>query len=252
MAFLTGEKEPAFKKPSALTLTQQSIPIEHRYTMDDFETFFSGYGLDIRGTVSGLDVYPPEALHHSPSREQFGKLSYNLYKEIDKQLFERNLDLLAKHWVIFAKLGDPKTQRKIPAKDPDYPWDSQTKGPYDVEYLHYIGSRRANAKETIWAEVGLRNNSFRVWSSTDKESPDYLSYHWLRKNEVVLVQDGERSPLPRPVGPGEKCEVSIKITMPDKPGRYLLAVDLVRENRTWFSEAGSPFLKIPFHIRKQQ
>ncbi len=251
VAFLTGEKEPALNDASALPLTHQDSPIEHRYTMDDFETFFSGYGLDIRGTVSGLDVYPPDALHHSPSREQFGKLSYDLYKEVDEQLYERNLDLLAKHWVISAKQGDKGKKRKMPVKVPDFPWDSHTKGPYDVEYLHYIGPRRANAKETIRAEVGLRNNSFRDWSSFDKDRPDFLSYHWLSKKEIVLIQDGERSPLPRPVGPDEKCDVSLQIKIPDKPGRYVLAVDLVRENTTWFSEAGSPTLKIPFIVRKQ-
>jgi len=118
-----------------------------------------------------------------------------------------------------------------------------------VEYVHYKGPHSANAKETIKAEVGLRNLSFRVWSSKDKDRPDYLSYHWLSKKEAVIVQDGERSPIPRPLGPDEECDVSLQIKMPDKSGHYVLAIDLVRENTTWFSDAGSPFLRIPFHIR---
>jgi hypothetical protein len=37
----------------------------------------------------------------------------------------------------------------------------------------------------------------------------------------------------------------------DKPGRWVLAVDLVRENSTWFSQAGSPCLRLPFRIRRR-
>jgi hypothetical protein len=118
-----------------------------------------------------------------------------------------------------------------------------------VEYIHYKGPHTAKAGETIKGEVKLHNHSFRVWSSTDKDRPDYLSYHWLSKKGAVIVQDGERSPLPRPVGPDEEYDVSLQIRMPDKPGRYVLAIDLVRENTTWFSDAGSTYLRIPFHIR---
>jgi len=251
VAYLTKEKEPELKSPSEQRQTNQDTSIEHRYTMDDFETFFSGFGLDIRGTVSGLDVYPPDALHHSPSRNRFGILSYDLYKEIDELLFERNLDLLAKHWVISAEQGAERKKRKLPPQPPKIPWNTQIKGPYDVEYVQYIGPQTAKAKESIKAEVRLRNHSFRVWSSADTKRPDHLSYHWLSKKEVMLVQDGERSPLPRPIGPDEECDVSLKIKMPDKPGRYVLDIDLVRENTAWFSDAGSPHLRIPFHIRKQ-
>ncbi|MFC2161381.1 class I SAM-dependent methyltransferase [Acidobacteriota bacterium] len=249
VASLTGEKEPEINSPSQPRQTNQDAPIEHRYTQDDFETFFSGYGLNIRGSVSGLDTYPPDALYHSPSREQFGKLAYNLYKEVDERLYEKNLDLLAKHWVIYAVQGTKSKKRRIPSQRTDILSNAQIKGPYDVEYIDYTGPHSAKTKETIKAQVRLKNHSFRIWSSSDKDRPDYLSYHWLSKKEAVLVQDGERSPLPRPVGPDEKCDVSLQIKMPDKSGRYVLAIDLVRENTTWFSDAGSPFLRIPFHIR---
>ncbi|MCJ7582296.1 MAG: class I SAM-dependent methyltransferase [Candidatus Aminicenantes bacterium] len=249
VAYLTGEKEPELHGPLEQRQTHQDTPIEHRYTMDDFKTLFSGYGLSIRGTVSGLDVYPPDALHHSPSREQFGKLAYDLYKDTDERLYERNIDLLAKHWVIFAERGAEGEKRRIPSERPDIPSIAHIKGPYDVEYVHYRGPHTANVKAMMKAEVGIKNRGFRIWSSTDKDRPDYLSYHWLSKKEAVLIQDGERSPFPRPIGPNEECDVSLKIRMPDKPGRYLLAIDIVREKTTWFSDAGSPFLRIPFRIR---
>jgi hypothetical protein len=217
--------------------------------MEDFETFFSGYGLKIHGTISGLDVYPPDSLLQSPSRDYFGRLAYDLYKEVDGRLYDHNLDLLSKHWVIYAEKGKKFEKRKLPAKLPDQLGIIKTKGPYDVDYIHFRGAQTAKAKDTVKAEVRLRNHSFRIWTSTDIERPDYISYHWLSKKEEVLVHDGERSPLPHPIAPDEECDVSIHIKMPDRPGRYLLAIDLVRENTTWFSDAGSPSLRIPFHIR---
>lgn len=249
VAYLTGEKEPELRDPAEQRQTHQDTPIEHRYTMADFESFFSDYGLDIRGTVSGLDAYPPDALHHSQSRELFGNLAYDLYKEVDESLYERNLDLLAKHWIIFADRGAKGKKRTLPPRLPKIPWNTQTQGPYDVEYVEYRGPRTGQAKESIKTDIKIRNHSFCVWSSLDTLRPDFLSYHWLSNKGVVLIQDGERSPLPRPVGPNEECRVSMQIKMPDKPGRYVLAVDLVRENTTWFSDSGSPCLRIPFHIR---
>jgi len=248
-AYFSGENEPELKRPTEKRQARPESPIEHRYTRDDFEAFFSGHGLSIRGTVSGLDAYPPDALSRSPSREYFGRLAYDLYKEIDDRLYERNLDLLSKHWVIYAERGAGSVNRELPAKLPDRFGDVQAKGAYDVEYVRYSGSRTAKAKDIINAEVRLRNRSFRVWSSAESERPDYLSYHWLDKRGSVIVSDGERSPLPRPIGPDEECDVTLRVRMPDKPGRYTLAVDLVREHTTWFSDAGSPWLRILFRVR---
>jgi hypothetical protein len=45
--------------------------------------------------------------------------------------------------------------------------------------------------------------------------------------------------------------VSLKIIAPDTPGDYVLAVDLVQEGKTWFSDAGVPTLDIPFRVRRQ-
>ena len=249
LAYNLGEEEPEMEALPEHQMTQQGAPIEHRYTKEDFKKFFSGYGLNIRGTVSGLDTYPPDSFHKSPSRDRFGRFLHDLYKDIDDRLYKQNLDLLAKHWVIYAEKGAKSAWRKTSSKRSGPFKDIQIKGPYDAEYVHFIGPRTAKVNETIRAEVKLRNRSFRVWSSLGSQRPDNLSYHWLNKSGAVLVLDGERSPLPRPVGPDEECDVSMRIVMPDKPGRYVLAVDLVRENASWFSDAGVPYLQIPFRIR---
>jgi hypothetical protein len=63
------------------------------------------------------------------------------------------------------------------------------------------------------------------------------------------VQDGARTPLPRPVQPGTDCVMTLRVTAPDCPGRHTLAVDLVEEGVTWFSAAGAPMLRRPMRIR---
>ena len=65
----------------------------------------------------------------------------------------------------------------------------------------------------------------------------------------MMLLDGIRTALPRTVLSGDELDVALKVTTPDAPGRYLLAVDMVRESTTRFSDAGSPPLLIAIRIR---
>ena len=98
-------------------------------------------------------------------------------------------------------------------------------------------------------QVRLRNESWRRWSSATDDAPDFLSYHWLDNRGAVSLLDGLRTALPRTVLPGDELDVALNVKAPDTRGRYILAVDLVRESTTWFSDAGSPCLRIPIRIR---
>ena len=238
---------------------EREEPVEHRYSVEDFEHFFSGYNLEVRGTIAGLESYPPGPEHESPSRERFGKLAYELYTEVDDLLRQRDLDLLAKHLVIHAHPGDQtaraiKTQRASRRIVPSNPgkgilWTDAIRGPYDVRYLSYDGPTEAPPLHTLMARVRLKNESWRRWSSGSNEGPDFLSYHWLDRHGTLMLLDGIRTALPRTVLSGDELDVALKVTTPAAPGRYLLAVDMVRESTTWFSDAGSPPLLIAIRIR---
>jgi SAM-dependent methyltransferase len=222
--------------------------VERRYTLDDFARFFEGLALDLRGTVAGLETYPPGRHDADPVRERFGEIQYELYRDIDNWLLERDLDLHAKHWLIVAERGGRarnvtlsptvKTESRFP----------RVAGGFDVRYGEYDGPREAAPGERITATVSIANEGWDSWSS-DAAAAVVISYHWLDEQGRVVLFDGDRTPLPRPVGPGSSCRTAIVARAPSAPGRYRLAIDLVCEGVTWFSEAGHPCLEIPFHVR---
>ena len=235
-------------KSSFRDAAKGSEPVEHRYTQRDFYNFFPGYGIQIRGTISGIEVYPPEPWHSGPGWERFGKIAYSLFKEVDESLLAADLDLLAKHWVIFAEKGKIAKKRKPPRKVPSA-WSGQpVKGPYDVKYLECHCPPTASAGEEFKAHIHMQNRSFRVWSSTASEGPDFLSYHWFDHKGNKVEWDGLRSPLTKTLNPDEEIQVEMTVSSPRNPGSYMLHIDMVREGITWFSEAGSPEFQIPVHI----
>jgi hypothetical protein len=53
-----------------------------------------------------------------------------------------------------------------------------------------------------------------------------------------VVWDGARGTLPADLLPGQSAVVSVPVTSPEKPGGYLLRLDLVLEGVVWFSSQG--------------
>jgi SAM-dependent methyltransferase len=237
--------------------------VERRYTLDDFARFFPGYALDLRGTVAGLERYPPGWDQPGQLRERFGKLQWELYRDIDDWLYERNLDLCAKHWLIVAERGGKSRNVNVAALRADLKVGttsvgagvgasvgtdvgSGVRGQFDVRYSNYTGPLEAVAGERFFATVDLTNAGWDGWSSQDDV---FSSYHWLDANGHVVDFDGERTPLPRPISAGETCTVMMNVRAPVRAGKHQLAIDLVKENVTWFSQAGHPWLVVPFTVR---
>lgn len=269
IAYLCGEEPlPAGLEPGPIRAKDELAPrmskgrsafghavsneaIERRYTLDDFERFFDkggGWALDVRGTVAGLETYPPAAHQRGSLRERFGELRYQVYRDIDEWLFARDLDLHAKHWLIVAERGGKsrRVDASLPAEEPNNRF--AVAGPYDVRYGDYHGPREAKPGERMIGSLVLTNEGWRAWSS-DTRAGTFTSYHWLDASGRVVEFEGERTPLPRTVMPGETCTVAIAVCAPSTPGHYRLAIDLVCEGVAWFSQAGRPCLDVPFKIR---
>lgn len=63
-----------------------------------------------------------------------------------------------------------------------------------------------------------------------------VSYHWLDKRGRMLLKEGERTPLPHEIAPGERVTLTFRIVAPDTPGSYRLQADLVHEGVRWLGE----------------
>ena len=251
IASLTGEPSPPCEPAPVAAPAEE--PIEHRYAMRDFEAFFAGYGLTTRGTVAGLEAYPAVPDVDTDTRRRVGRLAYELFVKVDEDLRERDLDLFAKHLVIYAERGAVGQRRALPARPPGLAPGldrvDEVRGAHDVEWVGFHGASEAEAGVEFRADVTFRNRSWRRLSSEGDEAPDHVSYHWLDRRGAELVAEGLRSRLPRVVGPGEEVTVAMRIRPPERPGTCVLVLDLVQEGTAWYSDAGCPGLRVPFTVR---
>ena len=97
--------------------------------------------------------------------------------------------------------------------------------------------------------VELENAGSAAWVSRGPGEGVHASYHWLDERGNAIVWDGLRTPLERPVAPGETRRLELRLRGPIPPGRYRLALDLVEEGRFWFAELGSRPLELDVDVR---
>ncbi len=120
-------------------------------------------------------------------------------------------------------------------------------GPLAVRWLaHELPELRAGTRST--ARIRLENAGSAAWRSRD-EAGVQLSYHWLDDRGNPIVWDGPRTAFVRSVEPGETVELAVELGVPQPPGPYRLAFDLVEEYRFWFAEIGSSPLELPVDVR---
>jgi SAM-dependent methyltransferase len=238
---------PPLSPPPAPVAGSHGEAVEHRYSLDEFHGFFSEYAVQVRGTVAGIETYPSNPYASSRTRALFGSLEYDLLRWIDEDLRARDLDLLAKHWVLYAQRGGTAERRRLPTPTRGTAGLEAISGPYDMEFLSYDGPQRVPRGSEFRATVRFRNRSYRAWPS-DGARPVCVSYHWLDGDGLMHTLDGKRTPLPRSLEPGEECSVMMMVQTPAASGRgrAFLAIDLVEEGIAWFSDAGIPWLRIPF------
>ena len=198
-------------------------------------------------TVAGLEIYGARPFAESALRADIGEIAYRLVIELEALLRRHDIDLAAKHWAIYAERGRTVAARRVPVL-PERVSRRSGAGAYDVQYDAYDGPVEVRAGTVVDASVQLTNRSWHVWDSLAVDNPVFLSYHWLDGRGATAIEDGRRSPLPRPLATGDTCRAAIRIECPDAPGRYTLAIDLVHERVTWFSGAGAAPMRIPIRV----
>ncbi|MEM9392589.1 MAG: class I SAM-dependent methyltransferase [Pseudomonadota bacterium] len=103
-----------------------------------------------------------------------------------------------------------------------------------VEQLYPPASARRGT--VFHVAVRIKNLSeFPIESAG--EFPLLLSYHWLRRDEMVVFE-GQRTALPRPVPPGREITVPITVKAPDDLGQHELKVLAVQEGVAWQEDTG--------------
>ncbi|MBM3706796.1 MAG: hypothetical protein FJW69_00425 [Actinobacteria bacterium] len=113
----------------------------------------------------------------------------------------------------------------------------------NLEYAATYNDKGTTPKEVAPGEqfiayVTVTNNGFMTWENDTRDRVN-LGVHWYnRDTREVIIFDGDSGELPNYVGRGESALVKMIITAPEKPGRYIIAFDLVHENVTWFSHQG--------------
>jgi hypothetical protein len=104
-----------------------------------------------------------------------------------------------------------------------------------------------NVGRQATVRIKVRNIGDSVWPAVGQDDGRYqvrLGNHWLDANNLLVVLDDGRTALPHDLEPGREIELPLTITAPDRPGEYILEIDMVQEYIAWFEEAGSETLRI--------
>jgi hypothetical protein len=105
---------------------------------------------------------------------------------------------------------------------------------------------RVGQKETVVLRV--KNASDVFWWSRGGEINEnsgnqfYLALgdKWFQEDGKLVTEMDGRIGLGKDLRPNEETEVSLAITAPTNPGNYVLEVDMVQEQVSWFHDKGSP------------
>lgn len=103
------------------------------------------------------------------------------------------------------------------------------------EAIHFVVR---NAGEIIWPSAGRGDGQYQI----------RLGNRWLDQDHRERVADDGRSALPYDLRPGDEAEFLLTITAPEMPGEYVLEVDMVQEQVTWFRLKGSKTLQLKLTV----
>jgi hypothetical protein len=225
---------------------QAHEPVERRYAASDFLRFFAPWPVELTGTIAGLQEYGPSPFGRSAVRDFLGESLYRMVVDLETTLRRTGRDLCAKHWVVHAA---PVGASRVPDFSIDVPPAPEVpvEAAHDARYENYEGPVKAPANGEFQATVDITNKGWKRWTS-EGSSPTYLSYRWLDASGQVVVKDGIRNVLPGTLVAGAQRTVPVRVKCPAAAGTYTLALDLVEEGVTWFSDAGVAPLRVPFRV----
>jgi hypothetical protein len=163
-----------------------------------------------------------------------------------------SITILAALFIAIA-CKDNTTGPTANSTDTSQPGGSKTAGPLPdrgfralLAFKDAPAKLRAGQKETVIVRV--KNASDVFWwarggeTNTNAGNQFYIAAGnaWLQEDGKLVTNMDGRLGLPKDLRPGEEVEVPLTITAPTTPGNYVLEVDLVQEQVSWFHDKGSP------------
>jgi 4-amino-4-deoxy-L-arabinose transferase-like glycosyltransferase len=142
-------------------------------------------------------------------------------------------------YTVCATGGPPRVLAPLPA------------GAFRAEFRALDVPARVPAKEQVKIRVAVRNAGDSVWLARERGlSPFQLSAgnHWLDAVGHTVTNDDGRGALPRDLRPGEEAEIYFTVNAPQRPGDYLLELDMLQEGVSWFALKGSKTLSVPVKV----
>jgi len=123
---------------------------------------------------------------------------------------------------------------------------------YSCRFDTSVAYENAAPNESIKWWITIKNTGYEIWSNTGQH-PVELSYHLLDFNSEDELSSGDHTfKLSHPVMPGESVNVYMEFKAPEEPGKYFVALDLLKGKNFWFSKQGSHMLKIPLFVGQSE
>ncbi len=119
----------------------------------------------------------------------------------------------------------------------------------EIRAIDYAANVRTNQPATI--RVAVRNASSIPWLVRERAVAPFqinVGNHWLDSEGKVVVNDDGRATLLQDLLPGQSAEFSFAINAPKTAGGYLLEIDVLQENVSWFGLKGSQTLRLPVTV----
>jgi hypothetical protein len=109
-----------------------------------------------------------------------------------------------------------------------------------------VSNLSVSANEKFDLPLRIENPGADTWVSAGSV-PVNVSYKWFLNGKMLPIE-GERTALPKPLGPKASADLTAHVVAPAQPGKYELRVTLVQEGVTWFMTKSNTYLALPVAV----
>ena len=150
-------------------------------------------------------------------------------------------DLIFKRWpyTVYLAKGPTRSLSALPAEALRA----------EIRVINY--SPRLKRREAATIQVAVRNAGAVAWLARERAVAPFqinIGNHWLDGAGRTIVNDDGRATLLQDLLPGDEAEFSFTVNAPRDAGQYILEVDVLQENVSWFGLRGSKTLRLPVTV----